>query len=416
MKTTRVSKNRAQPRSQASTSAPKLVRTSDASRGAPRGLELLLGPMRDEFLRTCWPERPFVYHGSLDRLVRLTSAAALQGVPQLLSARAAHYQDMTVFGGNGFAKRMAPREAIHFYQRGDNLSCSDLESTIPEVRAVLAELAADLREPPQYFHCGVFAASGGRGVTMHYDTGLNFNVQLRGEKVWRLAPNRHVDHPLEPCDNQDDHAPRFARRPFPSAMPGDAMTFRVKPGSVVFVPRGYWHETDTFGESLALTMVLDPPTWRRRVLHELGRRLELLAQWRAYPMAMAGSPADREGLVQQLDALLPQLREAVGTLRSEEVLDAPLSQRGFRWAGGQRAALSTTGRRGGARHVLRLPGEAATKEAAVDAALEPVVRWLCAQTSPWSAEQARAACASVSTGYVDALLGELVAQGFLETV
>jgi hypothetical protein len=322
---------------------------------------------------------------------------------------------MTVFGGNGFAKRMAPREAIHFYQRGDNLSCPDLESTVPEVRAILAELAADLREPPQYFHCGVFAASGGRGVTMHYDTGMNFNVQLRGEKVWRLAPNHHVAHPIASCDNQDDHAPPFARRPFPSAMPGDAMTFRVKPGSVVFVPRGYWHETDTFGESLALTMVLDPPTWRGRVLHELGRRLELLADWRAYPMATEGSPGDRAALVRQLDALLPQLRDIVGSLSPESVLDPPLSQRNYRWAEGERATLSVAEADGHARHVLRLKGTTETKESAVDAALAPVLHWLCTRDSPWSAEQARAACTSISSGLVNALLEWLVAQRFLET-
>jgi hypothetical protein len=320
------------------------------------------------------------------------------------------------FGGNGFAKRMPPREAIHFYQRGDHLSCADLEATVPEVRALLAELASDLKEQPQYFHGGVFAASGGRGVTMHYDTGLNFNVQLQGEKVWRLAPNRHVEHPTAPCDNKDEHAPRFTQRPFPAAMPDDALTFRVKPGSVVFVPRGYWHETDTFGASLALTLVLDPPTWHGRVLHAIGRRLELLAGWRAYPMAMAGTQADRDALVHQLDALLPQLREIVDSLRPEAVLDTAISQRGYRWTAGPGVAVLAPRGRSRARHVLRVSGDAGASEIEIGPDLVPEVRWLCAQMSPWSAEQVQAACPSIAAGLMTALLAELVAQGLLETL
>jgi hypothetical protein len=260
---------------------------------APRGLDLLLGSMRSKFLIECWPERPLVYHGPIDRLHRLTSLAALQSVPKLLSARAASYQDVTVFGGNGFAKHMPPREAIHFYQRGDNLSCAGLEATVPALRELLAELAIDLHEPAEYLSCGVFAASGGRGVTMHYDSVLTLNLQLHGEKVWRLAPNRHVENPFASCDNKDEHAPRFAKLPFPRTMPVDAMTFRVKPGSVVFIPRGYWHETDTFGESLALTFMIDVPTWRGRILHELRRRLEPLAAWRGGAMATQGGGGAR---------------------------------------------------------------------------------------------------------------------------
>lgn len=296
-------------------------RTERAPRARLRGLGLLLGPLRDKFLRQYWPLRPFRYQGTAEQLARLTRLEALQSVPKLLAARAASYQDVTVFGGNGFAKHMPPREAMHFYQRGDNLGCSELETTVPELRAVLAELASELTGSVQHWSCGMFAACGGRGVTMHYDPVLTLNVQLRGEKVWRLAPNHHVEHPLVACDNHDDHAPRFATRPFPVAMPTDAITFRARPGNVVFIPRGYWHETDTFGESLALAFTVRPPTWRDAVLHELRERLERDAGWRAYAMGTAGS-AQREALMAQLGALLAQLREVAGSIDPASVLDA----------------------------------------------------------------------------------------------
>jgi 50S ribosomal protein L16 3-hydroxylase len=156
---------------------------------------------------------------------------------------------------------------------------------------------------------------------MHYDPVLTFNVQLHGEKVWRLAPNQHVENPVDASDNHDDHAPRFARGPFPTAMPADAITLRAKPGSVVFIPRGYWHETDTFGASLALTFSLRPPTWRDAILTELRRQLERDAAWREYPMGSAAGPARRDELIARLATLLPQLRAIAGSLQADAVLE-----------------------------------------------------------------------------------------------
>jgi 50S ribosomal protein L16 3-hydroxylase len=244
---------------------------------------------------------------------------------------------------------------------------------------------------------------------MHYDSVLTLNVQLQGEKVWRLAPNHHVENPIASSDNKADHAPRFAKRPFPRRMPRGAMTFRARPGSVVFIPRGYWHETDTFGESLALTFVLGLPTWGGRLLHQLRRKLEIHAAWRGYPMASAGDPEDRAALAAQLDALLPQLREIVGALDTEAILGAPLSDRCYRWPAGQQVAVVTRAKH----HLLRATGHGRVREAAIEAPFVPVVAWLCAQRAVWSLEQARAACPSVPARYVDAMLAELAAQRFV---
>lgn len=68
------------------------------------------------------------------------------------------------------------------------------------------------------------------------------------------------------------------------------------------------------------------------------------------------------------------------------------------------------------RQRLRVTGQGHVREAAIEAALVPVVSWLCAQRAAWSLEQARAACPSVPARYVDALLAELAAQGFVDAV
>lgn len=372
----------------------------------------MFGPKRRQLLRH-WPDRPFVYHGPADRLSRLTSLVGLQSVGQLAAARAAFGQDLRVVGPDGLAAELPARQALHFYHRGDHLSCRQLEDTLPELRGVLAELARDLDEHPQHFYAGMFATAGARGASMHYDDVLTFNVQLRGEKVWRMAPNRHVENPLRAGSTRDDHAPRFARRPLPATMPSDATTFRVKPGSVVFIPRGYWHATEPEGESFAVYFSVRPPTWATRVLHELRRQLESQAAWRAYPTALERGRPRRLTLEEQIGALLPQLRSMVDALAPADVLDSPLSERCFDWPPGvQRTVVTTT--RG--RYVLRVAGPDRVAETVLDASLLPIVRWLCSHTGAFSIERARASFPELDASYVDALIDDLVAQGVLRKI
>jgi 50S ribosomal protein L16 3-hydroxylase len=419
--TNRDRRSRAELRKRAAgTAAPRIARTRPARAASradaaapPTGLTLLLGTMRRTFLTGHWPSRPFVYHGRLARLARLTQLDALRSAADLLAARAAAFQDLTVYDNHELApKYMAPREAIHFYQRGDLLSIPQLHTTIPALRQIIAELAGDLGEPPQHFTCNAFVAAGEHGAFMHYDASLTFNLQLKGEKVWRIAPNHHVENPLIASDTRDDHLPPFASGPFPRTMPADAMTFRVKPGSLVFVPRGYWHETDTFGESLAVTFSLVPPTWSHRVLHALERRLDPHTAWRGYPLA-AGGLAPRDALARELAGLLPQLREIIDELEPSSVVDAPISSRCFRWPAGARPTVVVVRR---TPHVLRGARTGKSVDMDVDAELSPVIRWLCAQARPWSAEQMRAAWPSLAQGYTDAILAALAAQGFIESV
>lgn len=353
-----------------------------------------------------------MYHGPLARLSRLTGLVALRNIGQLAAARAALGQDLRVVGPDGFAADLPAREALHFYHRGDHLSCPRLEDTIPELRSVLAELARDLDEQPQHFYAGMFATAGMRGATMHYDDVLTFNVQLHGEKLWRMAPNHHVENPLRAGNTRDDQAPRFARRPLPATMPSEATAFRVKPGSVVFIPRGYWHETEPEGESFAVYFSVRPATWATRVLHELRRQLESQAAWRAYPTALERGRSRRPALEQQIRALLPQLRGVVDGLAPADVLDTPLSERCFAWPPDVQRRIATT--RGS--HVLRVVTRDGVAETRLDAALLPIMRWLCSLTGACSIERARASFPELGASYVDALIDDLVAQGVLHEV
>jgi ribosomal protein L16 Arg81 hydroxylase len=54
----------------------------------------------------------------------------------------------------------------------------------------------------------------------------------------------------------------------------------MKPGSVLFMPRGTWHRTETLGLSLSVSIILRPPSALESVLDALRARLLQDPAWR----------------------------------------------------------------------------------------------------------------------------------------
>jgi 50S ribosomal protein L16 3-hydroxylase len=66
----------------------------------------------------------------------------------------------------------------------------------------------------------------------------------------------------------------------PFEMPEDALSFELKPGSMLFVPRGSWHSTEAEGDALALNFTFTAPTWLDLFAAALRSRLALSPEWR----------------------------------------------------------------------------------------------------------------------------------------
>jgi hypothetical protein len=229
---------------------------------------------------------------------------------------------------------------------------NEVERFIPAVDRLVRSVAADLGLPAD--HCGgeLIASRPGAGAPMHFDSDDGFNIQLRGRKRWRTALNQWVAHPLVSYGvGFTDIGRQLAAHavgPMPERMPANSRTHNVGPGSVVYLPRGTWHETQVVGsgESLALVVNLRVPNWADRVLDALKRRLMSRPQFRAtaYDMGAAGHGAT---------ALLQEAVRETGSITWPELFGDPHPYL-FAFFSPVRLERCTLTSPGKSRHVLRV--------------------------------------------------------------
>lgn len=104
-------------------------------------------------------------------------------------------------------------------------------------------------------------------------------------------------------------------------MPSDAQTFELKPGSLLFVPRGYWHSTLADGDSLALNFTYTAPAWIDLFMSALRSRLLQSELWRETANGV-GDPAQRSLCEAKLGVLLSELIDDLPHWRARDILDA----------------------------------------------------------------------------------------------
>jgi hypothetical protein len=269
------------------------------------------------------------------------------------------------------------------------LILNGVERFLPPVEAWLTALRTELGLPPGCEPRSIiYVTPRGAGNSPHFDANANFVVQIRGTKRWRLAPNTHVPDPTDRWAMNEGPLPAelqgYALTPLPTGMPADAEQIDLKPGSVLFVPRGYWHSTEADEDTLALNFTFGQPTWADVVLGALREKLLKDRTWRK--LATGGAPSP---------ALLASLRREVGALDEQPLY--VLVPEGFL-------------RVEDARVLASLGDEEFELEA--DERLHPVLAWIGEQGGPFSAEDAAMISPELSTG-VPGLLAMLEARGLL---
>ncbi len=376
-------------------------------------LETLVGS-NGGFLDSFYPYKPFVHHGPVARFAEILDCA------QLADARATIFATtppILAFENNGYQAILPDaNEAMERYETGDcSLYLPTLHS-ISVVRSFAERLASDLGIHPSWIYCEGFLARDGRNVGLHYDFDLNFNIQLRGTKVWHIARNTHVENPLATYvagSRSTTPAPNFARAPMPNTMPRSAQRIVLRPGSVIFLPRGYWHQTENQGESFALSFAIKPPTWSALVLSELGRRLERESRWRAHAFTPEKSDASPGAIDLQLKVLLDELAATISGMIPAEVLAAHRAAMGpvrFRWITGTNRKL--TKRETG--WVLVCDRDGVSQGAELDDELAPLMEWLVASPGQVTVGSGCDACPSLSPELVEQTLLQLVSAGMLQ--
>lgn len=173
--------------------------------------------------------------------------------------------------------------------------------------------------------CLVYASSPGTGAGMHFDHNANFVVQLKGQKRWWIAPNEHVSDPLEQYAAGSARVPDdlslYAKPGMPITMPLNARIIDLQPGSVLFVPRGWWHATQGTRHSLQLNFTFSQPAWVDLLMPALYRRLIRHAHWRELACgAGAGNEAARRAAEIRLDELLKKFSADLTSLNAASVI------------------------------------------------------------------------------------------------
>ncbi len=122
----------------------------------------------------------------------------------------------------------------------------------------------------------LFAAKHGAAMPMHWDNTINITYQILGEKEWRIARNRNISYPSENYSETDAVYRPTGKQYNPAEEDIECLT--LKAGEILFLPRGYWHATETnVPESISISLNFKPFTisnYIRNYLEQQTRDLE----------------------------------------------------------------------------------------------------------------------------------------------
>jgi 50S ribosomal protein L16 3-hydroxylase len=281
-----------------------------------------------DFLEANWPEKPRVFHHQEYLAPELWHLPDLQSLEQAVAIAAP---------GTIFANLPDRDEEYNQIQLGNAadvrkaFDCKMGISMEPEMGKLtelvfwLRSIQRDLGLAQQtYGRCNIYAIPDGGRTACHYDQNINFVCQITGEKVWDLAPNTHVVNPVmrhtagTPADRS---TAALSKKKLPHKMP-DAGRIRValKPGSVLFVPRGYWHQTVSKGESISLNFTYDQVSWAQVFSTAICERLMKDEKWRSVAFGIRGEGALRERAEAEFEALLLKSGEIFSKVRFDDLV------------------------------------------------------------------------------------------------
>ncbi len=217
---------------------------------------------------------PFVVHGSLDRLPAWMQSKGLQsidGLDRLYTGRILHGRRDC-----GPRSTLIPQGSVAaLIAAGEALYLPDVEEAIPGAAGWLRDLEQSLGIPAGSARATAWVAPAGEGTAEHLDAEDVISIQLLGRKSFAVAEPAAI--PFAAGFQYGPGIPAAADL-YPQAahgFPKDAeyTTVDLRPGSLVVLPRGHWHHTRCQEVSIALSIILSPPTlldWMLGVLRHRG--------------------------------------------------------------------------------------------------------------------------------------------------
>lgn len=276
-----------------------------------------------EFVSTVLGRRSLHVPGRPELADRLRKALGIASIDDVFDLRDPEvYAWFPQLDGKTAAAVVLPQSARTFYSGGTTLYVRN----VAEFLDIEREFASALGIPRISVNCELFCNRPDALTSMHFDPSDVITIQLTGRKTWRIAPNRFAPTPLEgwaPGKPVPAKMRAYAPGPPPEQMPDDAMTFVLEPGSLLHIPRGYWHETFSDEESMSVHFVIPAPTRLDVVLGALQQELARDERWRRAAYRFDSIDGDA---LDDLTADYARLREVVARLDPRDVVRAPVRE------------------------------------------------------------------------------------------
>ncbi|KIA62521.1 JmjC domain-containing protein [Nocardia vulneris] len=234
----------------------------------------------EEFAGSLLSRRPFAGPPRPDLVERVRNALGINGIEDVFAKPGvtvdAWFHDLDGRLGS------APIEAAtanRFYAAGTTL----LYRAIPEFAPFVREAAEAFRLAPGAVKCQLFCSRAGGGTRAHFDAIDVITIQLTGRKTWRIAPNAFAPAPLDGWTTLETVSPllrNYASALPPTEIPDGVTEHVLEPGSVLHIPRGYWHETSSASDSISLHLALLTPLRVELLLAALKSELLRDEHWR----------------------------------------------------------------------------------------------------------------------------------------
>ena len=288
---------------------------------------LLSSKAAGEFLAQYWPKRPFTTQADPARWPAALRTEELASVQNL----AKRYRGNLRFTHGRKSDQMIQIDRVDpaiLFEMGLTLNFEDIGPYVPGAPEFLRGLEAELGLNEGALVMSAFASPQQDGLGCHYDSQDVISIQLRGTKRFHYAPVREIAMPYGSQyisgGKPYDELYAQAQEGFPDNKNVKFETAEMRPGTVLFLPRGTWHYTEAGEPSLSLSLTITPPTLLDCALEQIRWLLLQDSAWREPLYGATANGALNEKLRAHTQRLLERLPQLVSSLAPEDLIQAPI--------------------------------------------------------------------------------------------
>jgi ribosomal protein L16 Arg81 hydroxylase len=263
-----------------------------------------------------------VLHGELERL---QASDAISELLTLEKFAPKYHGRVSMIHPDGRAIDVeSGKEALPYLQKGFTVYFRHVEKYFPNLQPILNKIAADTGMPPNEFTAEIFTSSGESGVPMHCDYDYNISLLLSGSKEWTFAENTGILNQTSifmPANREQIEPSQLQYRttePQLESMPATSQKGPLRAGSLIFMPRGWWHTTRSIGDCLCINFVMKGPHYARLFASALEKELLPDSEWREYPYDIARTDGREEKSIQKLTKKIEEFKSVLNNEDSHE--------------------------------------------------------------------------------------------------